>query len=343
MNVGLTAVAAVNRLVDDAASGRFGLAEARAALEAVEHRPPEYGRWLTIMALGLTAASLSRLFGGDWPTFAVTWLAGAAGTWLRLALARRRFNPIVIPFAAACLSGIIGGSAVLLGASATPSLCLVAPGMIIVPGVPLINGVQDMTLGIGRLGFAFLVTTATALGLFVATVATGVTIPVAEPTQAIAIPQDAAFSALAALGYAFLFNVPARMAWACVLCGVASHTTRTFCVHLGIDIIAGTLIGALIAGFLAQGFARYFDAPAAAFAFPGVVAMVPGAYAFRAVLGGLEIAHGAAAPALPAQTLALSITVALMISAIAVGIAAPALLFAPSRARQPAIFPHGRG
>jgi uncharacterized membrane protein YjjP (DUF1212 family) len=348
MNVGMTAVGAVNRVVDDVGRGRCGLAEARSALDAVEHRPPEYGRWLVVVALGLTAASLSRLFGGDWPTFAATWLAGAAGTWLRLELGRRQFNPIVIPFAAACLSGVIGGGAVLVGATATPSLCLVAPGMIIVPGVPLINGVEDMirnhmTLGIGRLGFAFLVTTAIALGLFVATVATGVTIPVAEPTRAIAIPQDALFSALAALGYAFLFNVPARIAWACVLCGVASHTTRTLCLHLGIDIIAGTLIGALIAGFLAQGFARYFGAPAAAFAFPGVVAMVPGAYAFRAVLGGLQIAHGSAAAPLPAETLGLTITVALMVAAIAIGIAAPALLVVSSRAPQAITFPRGRG
>ena len=236
----------------------------------------------------------------------------------------------------------------LLGASGTPSLCLVAPGMIIMPGVPLINGVQDMirnhmTLGISRLGFAFLVTTAIAFGLLVATVVTGVTIPVDEPPLAIGIPQDAIFSALAALGYAFLFNVPARVAWACVLCGVASHTTRTLCVHLGIDIISGTLIGALAAGFLAQGFARYFEAPAAAFAFPGVVAMVPGAYAFRAVLGSLQIAQGAAAPPLVTETLSLGIAVVLMVAGIAVGIAAPALLFVPPRARWTATFPRGRG
>jgi uncharacterized membrane protein YjjP (DUF1212 family) len=348
MNVGMTAVTAVNRLVDDAERGRRGLAEARAELDAVEDRPAEHGRWLVVAALGLTAASLSRLFGGDWPTFAVTWLAGAAGTWLRQELGRRHFNPIVIPFTAAALGGIMGGGSVLLGASATPSLCLVAPAMIIVPGVPLINGVQDMirnhmTLGISRLGFAGLVTTAIALGLFVATVATGVAIPVEEPARAIALPEDAVFSALAALGYAVLFNVPARVAWACVLCGVASHTTRTFGLHLGVDIISGTLIGALAAGFLAQGFARYFHAPAAAFAFPGVVAMVPGAYAFRAVLGGLQIVHGAAAPPLVAETLALSITVVLMVGAIAVGIAAPVLLLVPSRLQRAASFPHGQG
>jgi uncharacterized membrane protein YjjP (DUF1212 family) len=348
MNVGLTAVAAVNRLVDDAASGRLGLAEARAALDAIAHRPPEYGRWLVVAALGLTGASLSRLFGGGWPTFFACWVAGAAGTWLRQELGRRQFSPIVVPFAAACLGGIVGGLAVLLGARDTPSLCLVAPGMILVPGVPLINGVQDMiknhmTLGLSRLGFAGLVTVAIAVGLVVATVVTRVAIPVAEPARAIPIPDDAVFSALAALGYAFLFNVPPRIAWACILCGVASHTTRTICGDFGLGIVAGTLIGALLAGCLAQGFARYFRAPAAAFAFPGVVAMVPGAFAFRAVIGSLEIAHGAAAPPVIAETLALGITVVLTVAAIAIGIAAPVLLFARHHSEPGATFPRGRG
>jgi uncharacterized membrane protein YjjP (DUF1212 family) len=347
MNVGLTAIDAVNRLVDEAASGRLGLAEARAGLDAVEHRPPEYGRWLVIAALGLTAASLSRLFGGDWPTFVVAWLAGAAGTWLRLELGRRHVNAITVPFAAAILSGIIGGGAVLLGASGTPSLCLVAPGMIIVPGVPFINGVQDlirnhMTLAISRLSFAGVVTTAIAFGLFVATALTGVTIPVEAPARAIGVPEDAMFSALAALGYAFLFNVPARVAWACVVCGIASHTTRTFCVHLGIDIIVGTLIGALAAGFLAQAFAWFFRAPAATFAFPGVVAMVPGAYAFRAAIGCVQIVQQIADAPLVAETLALGITVVLMVGAIAIGIAIPAILFAPRTVRQAASFPQTR-
>jgi uncharacterized membrane protein YjjP (DUF1212 family) len=345
MGVGMGAVEAVGHQIDEAAGGRSGLAMVQAELDAVEHRPPAYGKWLVVAALGLTAGSLSRLFGGDWPTFGIAALAGAAGTWLRLELGRRRSNPIFIPFAAACLGGMIGGFGVRLGVSATPALCLVAPGMILVPGVPLINGAQDVirnhiTMGVSRLTFAALVTVAVGLGLFVATVVTGATIPVDAPGRVIGIPEDAVFSALAAMGYALLFNVPARMAWACVLCGVASHTTRTLCVHWGIDIISGTLIGALATGVLAQGFARYFKAPVAAFAFPGVVAMVPGAYAFRAVIGSLQIAHGAAAPLLVTETLALGITVMLMVAAIAIGVAAPILLFATSTGRPTAASEH---
>ncbi|HEY4051671.1 MAG TPA: threonine/serine exporter family protein [Acidobacteriaceae bacterium] len=331
MNVNMSAVAAVSQLVGEVEEGRCGLADARKELEAIEHRSPAYGRWVVVIALGLTAASLARLFGSDWPTFWISWLAGSLGTWLRQVLGRREFNLFFIPFAAALVSGVIGGVAVLLGVSR--ALCLVAPGMIIVPGVPLVNAVQDMiknhmTVGIARLGLGGLVTAAIAFGLFVATTITGAKIPVDAAQQLRSVPEDALFSALAALGYLFLFNVPARIAWAGVVCGVASHTLRTFCLHLGIDIVAGTLLGALVVGFLAQGFARQFRAPAVAFAFPGVVAMVPGASAFRAVIGFLQImqAGAAAGTALMTETLALAVTCVLMVAAIAVGMAAPLIL-----------------
>ncbi len=331
MNVGMQALQAVAGCIEDAEKGRLGLKKARVALDAIEHRPPVYAAWLVVAGLGVTAASLSRLFGGDWGTFVVAGLAGAVGTWIRLKLGALHVNPVLVAFAVALLSGIVGGVGVALGASGTAALCLVAPAMILVPGVPLINGVQDMirnhvTLGISRLGFAGLVVTAIAVGVFGAMMLTGVRVPVDAPTVAIGVPQDTLFSALAAAGYAVLFGVPARMAWACLVCGIASHSLRALLFHLGVDIIAGTLIGALAAGFLAQVFARQFHAPPAAFAFAGVVAMIPGAYAFRAVIGGLAIAHGTASAALVTETVSLILTVGLMVIGIAVGVAAPALL-----------------
>jgi uncharacterized membrane protein YjjB (DUF3815 family) len=56
--------------------------------------------------------------------------------------------------------------------------------------------------------------------------------------------------------------------------------------------------------------------------------MIPGAFAFRAVIGCLQIvqAGAAAATALVTETLALAITCVLMVAAIAVGIAAPLIL-----------------
>ena len=180
MNVNMAAVVSVNRLLGEVKNGRLSLAEGRAELADIEQRPTLYNRWIVVVALGLTAASLARLFSSDWPAFGVAWLAGSAGMWLRQ----------------------------------------------------------------------------------------------------------------------------------------------------GIDLVSGTLIGALVVGFLAQGFSWRFRAPSAAFAFPGVVAMIPGAFAFRAVIGSLQIVHAgaAAAPVLVTETLALAAACVLMVAAIAVGIAAPLIL-----------------
>nr|WP_235983833.1 hypothetical protein [Mesorhizobium neociceri] len=62
--------------------------------------------------------------------------------------------------------------------------------------------------------------------------------------------------------------------------------------------------------------------PVITFALPGVVAMIPGAYAFCAGIGGLGIMDaGADAPlALIGDTIGLAITAILMTAAIAVGL-----------------------
>ncbi|MBL8526153.1 MAG: threonine/serine exporter family protein, partial [Burkholderiales bacterium] len=225
MNVGLGAVAAVNDVLAAVASGKRDLAWVAAELDRVEHAPAFYSRWIVVVAMGLTAASLARLFGADWGTFGIVWLAGSVGMWLRQELAKRDLNLVFIPFAAALVSGTVGGLGVLLGWAGTPALCLVAPGMIIVPGVPLINGVQDLirnhvSVGLARLVFGAMVTIAIAFGLYGAMVITGVRIPVDSPMTPLPVRVDALFSALAAVGYAALFGVPPRIAWACLVCGV---------------------------------------------------------------------------------------------------------------------------
>jgi uncharacterized membrane protein YjjB (DUF3815 family) len=56
--------------------------------------------------------------------------------------------------------------------------------------------------------------------------------------------------------------------------------------------------------------------------------MIPGAFAFRAVIGSLRIVHAGAAAAtvLVTETLALAASCILMVAAISVGIAAPLIL-----------------
>ncbi|GAB0115532.1 threonine/serine exporter family protein [Acidisoma sp. C75] len=337
MNVGMSQAAAAFGILGAVEGRRLTLAEAAAALEALEHRPPEYHRFLVAFALGLTGASLSRLFGGDWAAFIVCWVAVSLGTLVRQDAGKRGFSPVVVSFLAAIVSGLLGGLGARLLGSTTPALCLVAPGMVIVPGVPLINGVQDMirnhaSLGIARIGFALFVIAAIGLGLEIAALVSGVALPLQIPSGSVPIWEDAIFAACAALGFVLLFNVPLKFAWACALCGVASHTVRLAVMHYaGLDIAAGTLVGALLAAGLAQILAHRLDAPAATFAFPGVVAMVPGIYGFRTVAGAIAIVSGGPvpAPAVVGTTVGLAVSVLMITAAITIGIAAPLAIADP--------------
>jgi uncharacterized membrane protein YjjP (DUF1212 family) len=333
MNVDLAAVETLNRIEDETAAGRLDAAAAATRLDALEHGSASYPRWLGAATLGLTAASLARLFGGDWPVFADVFIAGTLATLIRQQLGLWHVNPLAIPFVAALAGGVIGGLGMKLYPGTTPELCLIAPGMILVPGVPLINGIRDaisnyMELSLARLAFAVLVVVAIASGLFVAAAMTGVSIPLSEPAPLLPIAEDALFSATATIGYVCLFNVPARLAWPCIVCGLCSHALRTALLHGGLDIVSGTLIASMAAGLLAHIFTRNFGVPPAAFAFPGVVAMVPGSYAFRAAIACVQIMQvgDGSSVSLLAETTSLVILTVLLTASIAIGLAIPLTL-----------------
>ncbi len=317
----------LKRIDDGVCSGALSLDEANARLDALEAGGGGHAGWLVVLGVAVTAASLARLFGASWAVMGVAFVAGVVSTVLRRALAARHANPFGGAFAMALISGLAGAMAIRLVPGASPVLCLTAAGMILVPGVPLINGVRDIVdghLGNGVARLAFGIATVLTLGfaLFLAAALAGDTLPVEQAGRLLPIAQDIVFSATAAAGFAMLFNVPFRAVGYCVLCGVASHSLRTALAHLGLDLASGSLIGAAVAGVIAVLAARAHQVPPVTFAFPGTVAMIPGAFGFRAGIGALHImAQGAAAPpTLVAGTLSLAISTAIMTVAIGIGL-----------------------
>lgn len=140
---------------------------------------------------------------------------------------------------------------------------------------------------------------------------------------------DVFWSGLAALGFALLFNVPVRTVPGCVIAGAVGHGLRTVLMSLGMGIEGATLAAASAVGLLGEAFARRWATPATTFTIPGAIQMVPGTFAFRAMIGLLRLATGSppngAAVLLDAATNA--VKTAIILGALAVGIAAPALLF----------------
>lgn len=315
-------------------------------LDAIEGAGNRYPHWLVAIGMGLSAASLARLFGGAWSVVGVSMLVGIVNLVLRQRFAALPMNPIATAAVVALASGLVGAFAMKAFPGASPTLCLVAAGMILVPGVPLINGVGEtlgghVGTGIARLMVGAITVMAIAFGLFLAASLAGATLSVESATALLPVGEDLLFSALAAIGFVLLFNVPAEAAWACMLCGTAGHGLRTALGQIGLNLVAGSLVGAFAAGLLARFLAQRFKVPAITFAFPGVVAMVPGSYAFRAGIGGLGImdAGADASLALIGDTIGLAITAILMTAAITVGLL---LAFAAHSRPQPRNPPTGR-
>lgn len=145
---------------------------------------------------------------------------------------------------------------------------------------------------------------------------------------------DAFWSAIASVGFAMLFNVPRRVLPACALAGAAGHATRALLMHFGVTIVPATLAGATVIGFLADYAGRRWHAPPILFAVSGAIPMVPGSFAYRAMLGAIRISTSTVDAGMPiiVDTLINFITTGLILAALALGTAMPALLF---RRRKP--------
>ena len=144
-----------------------------------------------------------------------------------------------------------------------------------------------------------------------------------------ALLEDAFWSAIAATGFAILFNVPRRALPGCAVAAALGHALRTWVMQLGLPIEPATLLAATVIGFMGVYLSRWFESPTAIFTVPAVIPMVPGPFAFRTMLGILEITSMGVFGSTPVLVEASlnAVKTGLILAALAGGIIAPRLLF----------------
>lgn len=146
------------------------------------------------------------------------------------------------------------------------------------------------------------------------------------------VASDALWSGVAAAGFAVLFNTPRRLLAVCFLIGAVSHALRALLMKLGVvGLEAGTLAASVVIGFASLGFARAERVPVTTFSLPGAIPMVPGALAFKAMLGVLRLVagQGATDPVLATTALVAGVKTALILVAIVVGVGSPFVVSRP--------------
>lgn len=173
IGVNMTIVSGISHLTHEVVRGHLNRRQTRAELERISGTPRHYNRWLVVLMVGLACAAFSRLFGGDWPVFAVTWGAASAAMFTRQELTKRHFNGLLVVTATAFVGSLLAGLATLFRLSPEPETALVATVLLLVPGVPLINSVDDLAegylvVGLARGAGGALISLGIALGLLLA-------------------------------------------------------------------------------------------------------------------------------------------------------------------------------
>ncbi|MDD9196400.1 threonine/serine exporter family protein [Aliivibrio sp. S3MY1] len=166
--INMRAVTEIQRICIMSEKGLLDCHEASVKLDAIS--PERYNRWLVIIMIGLSCASFSRLAGGDWPVFMMTFLASSLGMMVRQEIGHRHFNPLLNFGITAFVTTLISSQAVIYNIGNTPFLAMASSVLMLVPGFPLINAVADMVkgyvnMGIARWTFATLLTLSTSIGI----------------------------------------------------------------------------------------------------------------------------------------------------------------------------------
>lgn len=173
IGVNMQVVVDVSTLVQRVLAGELDRHELRTELQHISHFQPGYSRWTVALMVGAACGAFSSLFGGDAVIFAVTFVASGVAMALRQELHKRHFNAFLIVVITAFVASAIASAAPLLKLGNQPQLALISSVLLLVPGVPLINSVQDMLKGSMLTGVArgvtgFAVAACIALGLLLA-------------------------------------------------------------------------------------------------------------------------------------------------------------------------------
>ena len=148
----------------------------------------------------------------------------------------------------------------------------------------------------------------------------------------ISLVNDAFFSAIPAIGFAMLFNVPRRFLPYCALAGAVGHSSRTLMLHFGLPIEWATFAAAALIGIMTIGFAKRHLAPPLLYAVAAIIPMVPGSYAFNTVIALVQLsAQTDVTPALTAQVISNGLKTVFILGALSVGLSLPSLLYYRTR------------
>ncbi len=305
--IDMTRLSLISRLSWQAISEDYTIDKYAEELDKIEHRKRNYTPLQVAIGTGFACGGFCIQFGCDWTAFFYASFAAAIGMYLRGWLLRKGFNNYMGIAVAAFISTFIAFLTMWLPSSwtSTPLHPLLACALFIVPGVPLINFVDDMLdnyiqVGLTRAINTFLMIVAMSFGI-----AFFLKISHFDLTQFYSIPMIphnsyisyAAAAAISAMGFSMIFNIQRRLLWVVAIGGIIAVCTRNF-VNLGpsnnnigldMGLAIGSLAGSTLVSLVCVKAVHKFHVPHHVLSIPSVIPMIPGVLMYRALVAMIEM------------------------------------------------------
>ena len=296
--INMTVISALSKLSWRAMEEKYSLQMYEAELQRIQtleqHR--HYSVWMSAIAAGLACGGFCKLFGSDWIAFFWTAVCAALAFTVRRFCNKMEINPYAGISISAFTATILAYFTQFFSGSATPWHPMIACALFIVPGIPLINAIDDLlnnyivsgsTRAINTLLIIGCMTFGIVLAIRLGNVFDFTSLNVAPHSIYLS---DAIAAAIAAAGFSIIFNVPPRLLLATAVGGIISVGLRNFCaLELGMTQAAGAFVGATTVSLLALKAVHVFHTPIHVITIPSVIPMIPGVLLYRLLFAVLNI------------------------------------------------------
>ena len=287
---------------------RLGYVEALGADGALGLRPSsvinQLAQGVEVVAVGAAFAcgGFCKLFGGDWMAFLFASICAFAGYWTRQKCNHFGINPYMTIAIAAFVATCLAYASTMSGLSQTPYHPLLACALFVVPGVPLINFVDDLIdnylqVGLVRATNVMVTMGAMAFGIFGAIKALSIQeINIDKKFSELSmVPHDtylayALAAAISAVGFSMIFNIQRRLLWVVAIGGMIAVCTRNFVnFELGYGPVIGSFMGAFVVSLIAVKAVHIFHVPNHVLTIPSVIPMIPGVLMYRSLFAFINM------------------------------------------------------
>ena len=349
--INMLAIQEVSKLSWRAIQKDYSLDKYEEELEKIANGKHYYKDWIIAIGAGLACGGFCIQFGCDWTAFFYASIAAILGNRLRMFLNHSGSNLYANFAIAAFVSTILAWLSSFLSTptvqaalpeflrpilfTETPWHPLLACALYIVPGVPLINAVNDLldnhiNTGLVRAMNTLLIVIAMSFGIMLA-IKCGSFDGFAKDLST--IPHHSFYvyavaAAISAMGFATIYNIPYRlMPWIAVG-GIICVCTRNFVfldpstgnAGLGLGIVVGSLCGSALISIINIKAVHILHTPHQCITIPAVIPIVPGVLMYRALYGFMGM-QGVVGEVTHAMSFA--INGSLVLVCIALGVAIP--------------------